>query len=152
MSVGLLIWAFLLLTGRPIEPAEAASACSMTRKVAQAATVEQINADPAAWDCKRVKVRGIATRAVENYYLYATPDDRCHVGDRHLSIAVDWDSSRVREQRFARVAELEGVFRHQYTKPAPPGYIRVSGWGPGPLTKVRVIRWLSAELPACDRH
>lgn len=116
-------------------------------------TVQAVVAHPERWNCKRVRLIGVAVRAFENSNLYASSDDLCR--ERPKAIAVDWYSSSAADRpRFIRMAEVEGTFRDFNDRKLPSGeIIMMNSWaGPGPLKDVRVVRWLSAELPRCKRQ
>ena len=82
--------------------------------------------------------------------LYANDSERC--AERPKAIAVDWYKSSISKKRFARKAEIEGTLRNYYGRKLPPGEIIIfnSAAGPGPLSDVRIVRWLSGDLPNCN--
>ena len=127
--------------------------CPLNVGAPQTTSIRQIAAHPERWDCVIVRVTGVAVRGHEDSYLYETLSDRCRLtGDHPKAIAVDWYRSNATEKRFSRLAEIEGTFRNDYGRKWPPGTIVITPSAPGPLVDVRIVRWLSADLPPCKRH
>jgi hypothetical protein len=150
MGFAALVFA-LITSSSPHRLGDGDPACSRISRRARSARVKEIVVHPDQWDCARVRLVGVAVRGFENSNIYDPSVDRC--GGRARAIAVDWSSSSIEEARFERLAEVEGTFRNNYGRVWKSGEIIVShsASGPGPLVDVRVVRWLSGNLPPCPR-
>ena len=96
-----------------------------------------------------MEVRGLVVWEFENLGLYRSHRHYCEGAswDGGGAIYAEWgEAESIDRSDSRRMAIVRGIFRNHV------GSIIISTGapGPGPLEDIRLVRWVSGRLPACD--